>query len=365
VVAGSTLDSLLAYLGYAGRLTADGLRVGEPRVLMDTFPGGEVLVTRFFAPKITDVSGRDPEPKLGWRKLVRLRALGGSPADARGITTAFLLFNVLQLRTEVAQDPFAGRPSVTNQVMLIPAAPAPGGPKAYWIVYDQGYQLTDHLEGTFDGGDYSGWPAGPVRPYYVPAACGQCHGGSENREALNYLDTDHWHDRVQAGDDFADVDAAGHGVVFDGGRDTTTPRFRTAFDVIRQLNREIRDQNRVAVGDYSFQYRAVDSWLDRHETDVRYLATIDRPIPGVHAWTPGAAPDDELLPILNRYCYRCHSSVRYHVFDRDAVADPRRRARMIDFIRETDPKKVRMPQDRELKEPIKEQLIRLLNALRP
>jgi hypothetical protein len=54
------LDDLLGYFGYS--LKGEDLEKDEPDAIMKGFPGGEVLVARFFAPKITDVSGKTTPP---------------------------------------------------------------------------------------------------------------------------------------------------------------------------------------------------------------------------------------------------------------------------------------------------------------
>src|SRR5205814_8027397 len=95
----------------------------------------------------------------------------------------------------------------------------------------------------------------PVKDYFVPIACGQCHGGLNlnqttgekevefARQKVNFLDTDHWFDRVQDGDDFAFLREESFGVLFDGGKDETTAKFAAAFDVLRRLNAETKEQN--------------------------------------------------------------------------------------------------------------------------
>src|SRR5258706_3188597 len=90
----ANLDSLLKYCGY-DNLTAREIEVTPSDQLMARFPG-DIIASRFFAPKIIDVSNVGApasQKKLGWRKVVRLRAKG-DPASARGITQMFLLFNV-------------------------------------------------------------------------------------------------------------------------------------------------------------------------------------------------------------------------------------------------------------------------------
>src|SRR5207248_1669154 len=101
----------------------------------------------------------------------------------------------------------------------------------------------------------------------------------------NYLDTDHWFDRV-SNDDF---DAVGkkQPVLFDAGtNDPTTPEFKKAFDVFRRLNTEIREQNRDADGTTpSFQQLAAESWLSGHATTADHRSLFDRNIGTGAKWS--------------------------------------------------------------------------------
>jgi hypothetical protein len=84
--AAGTLDELLAYCGVAG-VTARELETLRPDELQARL-AGRVLATRFFAPKIIDVSsvgGPAATKDLGWRKLVRLAVDPASPAGARNL----------------------------------------------------------------------------------------------------------------------------------------------------------------------------------------------------------------------------------------------------------------------------------------
>lgn len=171
----ANLDAVLKFCGY-DPLTAREIETTPSDQLMARFPG-DVVASRFFAPKIIDVSNvgftADKKP-LGWRKIVRLRTKAGSAAVGKGITAMFLLFNVFQDRKKVADDPFLPCIGDTtlcsdqNQVMLIVGSPQAGKDTAYWLVFKNaaigGGQRTDSLLATFDGGDFpvtdpSGGPA--------------------------------------------------------------------------------------------------------------------------------------------------------------------------------------------------------------
>ena len=355
------LDDLLRFCGFEG-LTARELETRPSRELMTSYPD-RLLASRFFAPKISDVSGIGgpaASKDLGWRKLVRLAVPANAPAAARGIAAAYLLFNVFQPRAEIGSDPFEpcsrvpSRCSISNQVILVPQTVRTGRDALFWLVFENaatGGRRNDHLSATFPGGDEASRRGGnPVKQYFLPGACGQCHGGSAATAKLDYLDSDHWFDRTRAGNDFADLAASPNGVVFDGGKDTTAPQFAAAFEVLRRLNQEIRKQN-AAVGGEDFGLRAVDRWLAVHAAGTAFADPIARalPPPAGHPtrrqWQD--TPEDRaLLGQLNRFCFRCHSSVAYHVFDKEAVFQ--RRDGMARRVERGPLRPGGMPQDRTL-----------------
>jgi hypothetical protein len=100
----------------------------------------------------------------------------------------------------------------------------------------------------------------------------------------------------------------------------------------------------------SFQLRAVNKWLELHETDLRHKDVFARALtplkPEDEPWKADNSTDKELLPLMNQYCYRCHSSLRFNIFDRPAVVS--RKRLILKFMTNliNDPKK--MPQDRNL-----------------
>ena len=294
---------------------------------LDSFQSERVLVSRFFAPKIVDYSGAPPYTP-GWRKLVRLTALLGSRADVNGAASVYILFNYV--KADVNADPFKENRSKNNQVIVIPKTFAAGKEdSAYFMVYLEGpaYQLGLALEGVaFD------LPVLKIGAYFVPSSCAQCHGhdaGAGDRgprpkdgiyrfARLNYLDTDQWTDAMRL--DFSALLGTKNGVVFDGGTDHTAPAFAAAFAVVRSLNTGIQKQN-ASVDASDFKTKAVEKWLELH-------AKSDAPIPqenrsfGNQLWNAAPGSDDQqLLTLLSRYCFRCHSSIRYNVFDKEGVAD--------------------------------------------
>ena len=183
-----TLDDLLRFCGF-DKVTGQELETRASHDLMASYPD-RLLASRFFAPKIGDVSGIGgpaASKDLGWRKLVRLTVPPDAPAAARGIAAAYLLFNVFQPRVEIGSDPFEpcsrmpSRCSANNQVILVPQTVPSGRDALFWLVFENaaaGGKRTDHLNATFDGGDEASRSGGnPVKSYFLPDACAQCHGG--------------------------------------------------------------------------------------------------------------------------------------------------------------------------------------------
>jgi hypothetical protein len=336
----TTLVDVAAYLGYAAKppaqpLTAkEDLQDASPLALMDPvalgkrlgglqLSAGDVLVARFFAPKISDVS--QPSVKqAGWRKLVRLRAQPASVATAHGIEYGIILFNFFAPIDQ--PDPFTGNDSVNTQTILVGAD---SGKSLYWIDFgktSEGAKLSHELDAFFDAGHIPASVAvqnGGKAAYFVPCACISCHGGLRldftiappapdnhfSSVLLDYLDTDHWQDRIAKGDDFEGLKAP---VLFDPG----------TFGVILLLNREIQRQN-VASQPDSVLRRASEQWITGHlQQGAAAQPLFDRALQlsaNSHVWNASDPIDAELLPELNRFCFRCHGSVRFDVLDKDMV----------------------------------------------
>jgi hypothetical protein len=387
------MSVMLEFLGYAG-LSPTELE-DTPSVELMTRFGDDLLASAFFAPKITDVSQGDPDKiNVGWRKVIRLSARPGSDASKRGIAAGFLLFNKFQ-GTNHNVDPFAAREdesneSQTTQLILVRAGKSsdddPANRPLHFFVFgpaSKGAKLKFALQASFDAAspevEAELAKTSTVKNYFVPVACAQCHGGLAfndegvkvpvfARQKLNFLDTDHWFDRVQSGDDFAFLQATNFGVLFDGEKDESTPKFAAAFDVLRRLNTEIKEQNG-RVDDSakpSFQFRAVNKWLQLHASsdnghkDV-FARALD-PLTGASpAWNRDAEPDKRLLVMMNQYCYRCHSSVIYSIFDRPEVAC--RKVKINNFLNLTPGDAKYMPQDRVLDPSVKATLLELISKL--
>jgi hypothetical protein len=390
----STLDDVPRYLGYAGLsgrdleqlpsfVLMDPLRLGqqcEPQSSCETAVGnptefrrtfsvlplrpGDILAARFLAPKIANVSESAETRAHGWRKLVRLQARSGSRAASRGIAAGIILFNFF---TKPGEKPFvSGAESVNTQVMLLSTPAAVRKQDAlYWLDYGPltaGGKLSLKLDATFEAGDLQGDPAA-TKPYFVPDGCVACHGENPERAMVNYLDTDHWFDRLA--NDFSRVRDEGTPVVFDGGADTSSPQFALAFDVIRRFNEEAERQAAMAQRN-SFHVLAGRNWLKLHKDNNSHIPAIDRGIPAKRNWNPASDNDRELLDALNRYCFRCHGTIKFNVFERPQVFD--RRAVIVSRLLPTQAQlkanpAFLMPPDRKLPDADRDRILTLLHSM--
>ena len=135
---------------------------------------------------------------------------------------------------------------------------------------------------------------------------------------VNYLDTDHWFDRLE--NDFSSLKTADTALVFDAHtNDSSQPSFTTSFDVIRRFNEEALAQNS-AVRPDSFEGQAARMWLKLHSESNEHFALTSRGFSsnGGPVWQSSEADG---LNRLNRYCFRCHGSVRFSIFDRPKVVE--------------------------------------------
>lgn len=379
-IEGSTIKNLLEYFGY-NDVTATDLHRLASIDLMELSEEGNILATRFFAPKITDVNEKPvplPEGGFGWRKLVRFKAKITSDAQTNGMEYLFFLQNIFEKSIE--GDPFDPEKNISkfNQAIVVRKDPpfSDTSQPIYFLTYgrlvkvdDQERPIKDssgnfqndgililNLEATFDENDRDPETNLKASQYYVPDSCMVCHGRLPETGKLNYLDTDHWFDRVTpnygiddpafAQEDFTSLAASSHGILYDGEKNPDTESFKTSFDVIRTINEEIRDQNASLGAVGNFQLEAAKRWLEIHAPNTMGYAHVppyERGF-GLNRWDAKDLSHKKLLYFLNRFCYRCHSSVKYNVFDRDAVygfrGDIRNRVLNISNRRQW------MPQDR-------------------
>lgn len=376
----STIKELLTYFGYTNVSASDLHRLSSDD-LMRLADDGDILATRFFAPKITEVTTKPkPIPEhlgFGWRKLVRLKARPSSEAIANGMSMLVFLQNIFEKTVE--GNPFNADKNVSkfNQAIVVRKEGPFTADKqpAYFFAYSTlvklnagGQPIKDadgnfenegklafSLKATFD--EVARDPETSVRisEYFIPRSCRDCHGGQVAiRAKLNFLDTDHWIDRVTPNygltdarfkeEDFTSLAVSPSQVIFDGGKDPAT--IQKAFDVIRRLNEEFRDQNKNISGGNNFQLKAVERWLDLHRPERfgnNHAPPYERGF-GDLLWDPNSESDKKTLYYLNRYCYRCHSSVKYNVFDKKAVVD--RLASIRDRVTDVSTPDFWMPQDR-------------------
>ena len=83
-------------------------------------------------------------------------------------------------------------------------------------------------------------------------------------------------------------------------------------------------------------------------------------------WNPKSAVDQELLTGLNRYCFRCHGTIKFNVFDKAQVFARRaviaNRLAPIPAQLKANPSFL-MPPDRKLPDTERERLMRLLRTM--
>jgi hypothetical protein len=335
----ANLTTLLGHFGLSS-LTADKLESTAPADLMSAFPNA-ILATRFFAPKIVDFNFAGPNPKYpykaGWRKLVRVAALPSSKADGAGLSAAYILFNYVQ--NDPTVDPFPDNSfkteSFNTQVIVVRKSfKKETDDSAFFLDYaprSSGYKINDFLSAAFDTAPD---PNNTHQNYYVPIACAQCHGHDQEGGSpsatetfpfitVNYLDSDQWYDMSTFGD-FPSSPNANFDVLYDGTSNHASSQYRNAVDVLRKLNALIRQQNIDSArsdGNDLFRIAAVEKWLAVHQTNNNPVAPIDRALNlgnGGAVWQ-NTDDDKQLLATLDHYCFRCHSSVLYSVFDKQGV----------------------------------------------
>jgi hypothetical protein len=336
----------------------------------NSFEYGDILVTRFFAPKIINISLPEASRPLGWRKLVRFRSRPGSAAQTNHIQYGIILFNFF---TKPGEQPFASETnqSVNTQVILVPEAAHFSQPNdttgtnydtVYWLDYDtltNGGRLSMQLNASFDANELQ--TNNGVRPYFVPEGCVACHGNNERASMVNYLDTDHWFDRVE--NDFTVFKTNGLFLLVDGGtNDTNSPSFKKAFDVIKMFNKEADDQVSLAQPKQD-EVLASHKWLELHGTNNNYshVLPVDRAIGLEPRWSETNANDVTILAAFNQYCFRCHGTVKFSVFNRQEIQQVQILANIEQRIKTNAPIGVKMPPDRPLPDDVRKQFTDFIN----
>ena len=362
----TTLTDLAAYLGYRN-LTLTNLEYEDPEVLMGLGADrADVLASRFFAPKIMNVKFKegDKDFRLGWRKLVRLRSQVGSPAKSNSIVAAVILFNTF---TSPGAIPFArSNESVNTQVMLLPdpdkiRRPPPQKDNdatmdsAYWLDYQNlssGGRLGYALNASFDANELSGVGN---KDYFVPEGCVACHGLNPQRPLLNFLDTDHWFDRLE--NDFQKLKDSGLALLFDAGtNDPDSPKYRQAFDIIAKFNLEA-DKHAKQAQPFHDETLASAKWQELHSTNFAHLPPIQRAIGPSPQWNKN---EKNVLNTMNQYCYRCHGTVKFSVFNRTNTFN--RRALIVGSLAVNAKVGIKMPPDRDLPDDKREQLVNFFKS---
>jgi hypothetical protein len=361
----TTLSDLATYLGYK-TLTAQKLEFDPPEKLKDNGAAGDVLVSRFFAPKIMNVKfSEDNEKfKLGWRRLVRLKAQAGSTARENHIASAVILFNTF---TKPTDEPFGkANFSVNTQVMLLPdpafIRPLTGQPgdgqmdSVYWLDYqsataDRPGKLGFALDASFDANNL---PGEGIQPYFVPHGCVACHGNNDQRSLLNFLDTDHWFDRLN--NDFPEFKKSKRPLLFDAGtNDPADQKFKDAIDVIRTFNTEAHAHAKQAQPKHD-ESLAAAKWLEIHKTDYGPVPPIKRTIGADPQWSAEDANEVAVLGTMNQYCYRCHGTVKFSVFNKGWMLENRAK---VHLRLATDAEVgLKMPLDRDIPKEKRDQLLK-------
>jgi len=361
----TTLTDLATYLGFK-TLTAEKLEFESPEKLMANGAAGDVLVARFFAPKIMNVKFKegDADFKLGWRRLVRLKTQPGSTAHANHIASAIILFNTF---TSPNEDPFGpANFSVNTQIMLLPD-PAFIRPLAgqsgegtmdsvYWLDYENATaaaagKLGYALNASFDANEL---PGAGTKNYFVPHGCVACHGNNMQRSMVNFLDTDHWFDRLN--NDFPKLKESNLALLHDAGtNDPTAPKFKAAFDLIRTFNEEADKHARQAQPKHD-ESLAAAKWLEIHKNKYEPILPIQRAIGAGAQWPAGDPKEVAVLETMNQYCYRCHGTVKFSVFNKQSALE--RKANIVERLAKNAEVGLKMPPDRDLPEEKRDQLLK-------
>jgi hypothetical protein len=156
---------------------------------------------------------------------------------------------------------------------------------------------------------------------------------------------------------------AQHDVVFDGDDPShKSAKYKSAVATFAKLNSEILRQNETALrpdGSDGFKIHAAKKWISLHAKGEGPVDPLRRSI-GKAVW---ARSDLPLLLMLDRYCFRCHSSMYYNIFDRAAVLKEKgtlqKPGPLLSYVSSGF-----MPQGRKLDQPEIDKLVDYLKALK-
>ncbi len=154
--------------------------------------------------------------------------------------------------------------------------------------------------------------------------------------------------------------------LFDAGKDFNREQYHAAFDVVRRINAKIVEHNR-SVDPKSIQTQSGQNWLRLHQQTAMHLPPIARGWGDQQRqWNESRDVDRNLLPLLDHYCYRCHGSIRYNVFAKAATGAHGEDTGVLSRIDKMIVKIENgiMPQDRELNDDQRKELIDWLNRLK-
>jgi hypothetical protein len=79
----------------------------------------------------------------------------------------------------------------------------------------------------------------------------------------------------------------------------------------------------------------------------------DRAIGQETRWSSSNPNDLKVLGAFNQYCFRCHGTVKFSVFNKQEIRQPEFRALIDEAIKTDTPVGIKMPPDRELPDDIR------------
>jgi hypothetical protein len=165
---------------------------------------------------------------------------------------------------------------------------------------------------------------------------------------VNYLDTDHWFDRVENDPEFTSVKTNGFPLLVDAKtNDPNSSAYKFAFDVIRRFNAEADEQVSKTQPAHD-EALASHKWLDVHASNNEHVLPLDRAIGLEPRWSNQDTNDAKTLSTFNQYCFRCHGSVKFSVFNRQELRSPQLKGIILQSLQTNAALGVKMPPDREL-----------------